>query len=70
MAKTKINYLCPLTEKRRIGVLDTKTQRVRTGFCRSASLEALQAFDSDIGFFETQHKGKIIQERGEYIGWL
>ena len=67
MAKQKINFKDPKTDKRRLGVLDTDSKRVKLSDGRKYSLKYLKSKDENgIGFFGTFFRGKKIQESGEY----
>lgn len=69
MAKQKINYRDPISGKRKIGVLNTKTNMVTIGFMKKVSLPFLESADPNgIGYFETRIKGKIVQKVGKYEG--
>lgn len=69
MARTKINYRCPDTGKRKIGILNPKTNMVTIGFMKTKPLSELEAIDTNgIGYFETRIDGAIVQKVGRYEG--
>jgi hypothetical protein len=64
--KTLVNVVNIFKDKkgqRRVGVLDTKTKRVRTSNGQTRALSTYKKLDPNgVGFFETWKRGKKLKE--------
>lgn len=68
MAKTRVNVSNIGNDKKcdkRIGVLDQRTQVVKTSDGQELPLSIYEDM-GNVNFFETRNKGKIVQEKGRY----
>ena len=64
--RQRVNVRDQKTGKRRTGVLNPITGEVKTSDGRTQSLKSYEDKDENgVGFFETRHKGKLIQKVGK-----